>query len=236
MGWAHDRVRGKRRGVNGVIGDLLPLAVAVAISPLPIIAAILMLFSARARSNGLGFLLGWTVGILVVAVVFTLLSGLIPGSSGGSQPVVGVVKIVLGVLLLFVAFRQWRGRPRDGATAATPKWMSAIDSITPVKAIGLGLLLSAANPKNLMMGISAGVTIGTAKLSVGGVVLAIAIFVVISILTIAIPVLAYVVAPNAVKPVLQRMRGWLVENNAVVMAVLLVVIGVASIGKGIAAF
>jgi threonine/homoserine/homoserine lactone efflux protein len=114
--------------------------------------------------------------------------------------------------------------------------MSAIDSITPVKAIGLGLLLSAANPKNLMMGISAGVTIGTAKLSVGGVVLAVAIFVVISILTIAVPVLAYVIAPNAVKPVLQRMRGWLVENNAVVMAVLLVVLGVASIGKGIAAF
>jgi threonine/homoserine/homoserine lactone efflux protein len=225
-----------RHTMNGVIGDLLPLAVAVAISPLPIIAAILMLFSTRARANGLGFLLGWTVGILVVTVVFTLLSGLIPPSSGGSQPIVGVIKLLLGVLLVLVAIRQWRGRPREGATAATPKWMSAIDSITPVKAIGLGLLLSAANPKNLMMGISAGVTIGTAKLTVGGVVLAIAIFVVIAILTIAIPVLAYVIAPNAVKPVLQRMRGWLVENNAIVMAVLLVVIGVASIGKGIAAF
>ncbi|GAA4234139.1 hypothetical protein GCM10022254_38320 [Actinomadura meridiana] len=46
-----------------VIGDVLPLAVGVAISPIPIIAVILMLLTPWARATGLGFLGGWTAGI-----------------------------------------------------------------------------------------------------------------------------------------------------------------------------
>jgi hypothetical protein len=58
--------------VGNVIGDILPLAIGVAISPVPIIAVILMLFSARARTNGPAFLAGWIVGLTVVgAIVLT---------------------------------------------------------------------------------------------------------------------------------------------------------------------
>ena len=42
-----------------VIGDLLPLALGVAISPVPIIAVILMLLSPRAGAASLGFAVGW---------------------------------------------------------------------------------------------------------------------------------------------------------------------------------
>ena len=44
-------------GMGSVIGDLLPLAVGVAVSPIPIIAAILMSLSKRAGSTSVGFAL-----------------------------------------------------------------------------------------------------------------------------------------------------------------------------------
>jgi threonine/homoserine/homoserine lactone efflux protein len=221
--------------MNGAIGDILPLAIGVAISPIPIIAAILMLLSPRATSTSLGFLLGWTVGILVAVTIFTLLSGLLKTDSGDPSPVVGVIKIVLGIALLVLAVVQWRKRPKAGAAATVPAWMAAIDTMTAGKAAGLGFLLAAVNPKNLMMAIAAGVAIGAADISVGATVVVIAIFVILAITTVAIPVIGYLVAADRVRGTLERMRVWLSANNAIVMSVLLLTIGIVTIGKGIAA-
>lgn len=219
--------------MNTALGELLPLALAIAISPLPIIAAILMLLSPRAKANSVGFLLGWTIGILVGVVVFLLISSLIPDSDSGPSPVVGVIKIALGALLLLVGIRQWRKRPREGVAPEMPKWMTAINSMTAGKASGLGFVLAVVNPKNLMMEISAGVTLGTADLSVGDDVVVVAIFLVIAISTIAVPVIGALIAGAKMAPMLTAMREWLVANNAIVMTVLLVLIGVVNIGKGI---
>jgi threonine/homoserine/homoserine lactone efflux protein len=139
-------------------------------------------------------------------------------------------------LLLFLAAKQWRARPAEGEQAAMPKWMSAIDSITAIKGLGLGFLLTAINPKNLLLGISAGVIIGGANLSLGDVVVIIVIFVLIAGCSVLIPVVGYLIASARVAGPLDRLRGWLVDNNATIMAVLLLVIGVAVIGKGIASF
>lgn len=104
-----------------MIGEILPLAVGIAISPIPIIAAILMLLSPRAKGTSLGFLIGWLVGIVVAIVLFTLLSSIIPQETGDSSPVAGVIKIILGALLLFLAIKQWRTRPAGGEHANMPK-------------------------------------------------------------------------------------------------------------------
>ena len=221
--------------MNGVIGELLPLALGIAISPIPIIAAILMLLSPRARTNSIGFAIGWTAGVALATVVFTLLSSLIAQPAGGPSPLVGWVKIVLGVLLVLLAVAQWRKRPRPGHDVASPQWMAAIDTMSAAQACGLGFVLSAANPKNLMMAVSAGVTIGTARLGGGAVTIAILVFVILSITTVAVPVIAFLVAPGTLERPLGRLREWLTANNAVVMCVLLLLIGVVSIGKGIAA-
>ena len=220
-----------------VIGETLPLAVGIAISPVPIIAAILMLLSPKAKGASVGFLLGWITGIVVAIVVFTLLSSVLPAQDeSGSSPVRGVIKIILGALLLFLALRQWRGRPAQGEQATMPKWMSAIDSMTAGKALGLGFLLSAVNPKNLLMAISAGLIIGGAGLAVGQTVVVIVIFVLLAASTVLIPVVAYLIASERLAGPLDRLRAWLVNNNATIMAVLLLVIGVAVIGKGIGSF
>jgi threonine/homoserine/homoserine lactone efflux protein len=222
--------------MNEVIGEILPLAIGIAISPVPIIAAILMLLSPRAKATSVGFLIGWLAGIVVAIVLFTLLSSAIPQDSGGPSPVAGVIKIILGVLLLFLAIKQWRTRPAEGEHASMPKWMSSIDSMTAGKALGLGFLLAAVNPKNLLMAISAGVIVGGAGLAVSQMTVVIIVFVLLAASTVLIPVVGYLIASARLAGPLDKLRVWLVDNNAVIMAVLLLVIGVSVIGKGFANF
>jgi threonine/homoserine/homoserine lactone efflux protein len=108
-----------------VIGDLLPLAVGIAISPTPIIAVILMRLSRQAGRTSTGFLLGWIGGIVVVTVVVLLLVGQ-AGNTSSSKPsrVSSVLKLVFGLLLFLMAFKQWQGRPKAGEAGTMPKWMS----------------------------------------------------------------------------------------------------------------
>ena len=223
--------------MNSTIGAILPLALGIAISPIPIIAAILMLLSPRARVTSVGFLLGWVVGIVVAVTAFTLLASVItPQDPDAAHPTQGVIRIVLGALLLLLALRQWRGRPKPGEQAKLPKWMAAIDKTTLPVAIGLGFLLSAVNPKNLLMAAGAGVDIGSAGLDTGSIVLVIAVFTVVAASTVLVPVVAYLIAADRLRAPLDALRGWLENENAVIMSVLLLVIGVVLIGKGIGSF
>lgn len=223
--------------MGAVIGEILPLALGVAISPIPIIAAILMLLSPKARVTSVGFLLGWLIGIITAVTVFTLLSSILPDQDpDASKPIQGVIQLVLGALLLLLALKQWRGRPRAGEEPVLPKWMQAIDKVTFVVACGLGFLLSALNPKNLIMAAGAGVDIGAAGLDSGSIILAIAVFTIIAVSTVAVPVIAYLVASEKLRGPLDALRGWLAKENAVIMAILLLVIGISMIGKGIGSF
>jgi len=223
--------------MGAVIGEILPLALGIAISPIPVIAAILMLLSPRARVTSVGFLLGWIVGIIVAVTVFTLLSSILPGQDpDAAKPIQGTIHIVLGAMLLVLAFGQWRKRPRPGAEPVLPKWMQAIDKITFLVAFGLGFLLSALNPKNLIMAAGAGVDIGSSDLEIATIVVVIAIFTTIAASTVLVPVVGYLIAADKLRGPLDSLRAWLAKENAVIMAILLLVIGVVMIGKGIGSF
>jgi threonine/homoserine/homoserine lactone efflux protein len=217
-----------------VIGDLLPLAVGVAISPIPIIAVILMLLAPKAGGTSAGFLAGWVVGIVAATTVFLLLAGTLDlGSSGEPSAAASWVKLGLGALLLLLAARQWRSRPAPGAEPALPKWMTAIDGFTPGKAAGLGLALSAVNPKNLLMCVAAGTTIAAGGLSGGQDAWAVAIFTLIAACTVAVPVAAYAIGRKRMAGPLESLHTWLTAHNGAVMATLLLVIGVVLIGRGL---
>jgi threonine/homoserine/homoserine lactone efflux protein len=222
--------------VNGAVGDILPLAITVAISPVPIIAVILMLLGPRAGGASTGFVFGWLAGIVVAAVVVVAIAGAVGLSgSGGGGTASGIIKLVLGAGVLLLAVRQWRSRPRDGAEPAPPSWMAAVDTMTAAKATGVGFLLSAVNPKNLGMILAAGVTVGAAGLSVGRIAIAIAVFTVLASCTVVLPVVVYRIARDKAVGWLSQVRIWLVAHNAAVMTTLLAVIGAELVGKGVAA-
>ena len=113
-----------------------------------------MLTSRRAKVNGPVFVLGWLVGLGIIGAIVLALAGAGAASESGSPATwVSWVKIVLGVLLLLVAVREFRNRPREGEEPQMPKWMATIDKTTPPAAFGLAALLSGVNPKNLLLAI-----------------------------------------------------------------------------------
>ncbi|KQY31664.1 MULTISPECIES: GAP family protein [Nocardia] len=215
--------------MGSVIGGLLPLAVGVAVSPIPIIAAILMILSKNAGGAAKGFAVGWVAGILVVTGVMTLLAGTLGGSDSEPSRGASIVKIILGVALVVLAVIQWQERSQT----EVPGWMKAIDTLTPVKALGLGALLSGVNPKNLLLCVSAGVAIGAGGLSAGGDLVAIVVFTLLASVTVLAVVLGYMLAADKLGPMLDSLREWLQLNNHAVMAIVLLIMGAVVLGKGI---
>jgi hypothetical protein len=120
------------------IGGSLPLAIGIALSPIPIIAVVLMLISRKAKVNGPAFVLGWLIGLGIVgAIVLALARTGGASKSGAPATWVSWVKIALGVLLLLVAVREFRSRPHGDEQPHMPKWMATIDKTTPLVALGL---------------------------------------------------------------------------------------------------
>jgi threonine/homoserine/homoserine lactone efflux protein len=220
--------------VGAVIGELLPSAIGVAISPIPIIAVILMLLSRRARANSVGFLIGWLFGIIAATAIIWAISGAADlASSTGPTTAASWISLVVGILLLLLGIGQWRKRPKAGEVAALPKWMASIEDFTAIKAAGLAVVLSAANPKNLLMFVAAGTALGESGVSTRSGIVALIIFTVLAASSVLVPVLGYLFASEKVKPWLDELREWLQQNNAAVMSVLFLVLGVTQLGKGL---
>jgi hypothetical protein len=217
------------------ISEVLPFAVGVAIVPVPVIAVILMLFSSRARVNGPVFLLGWVAGLAVAfGAVYALADA---GDAATDETVsdsVSWLRIVLGVLLLIAALRTWRRRPAPDAEPELPKWMAGIDTLAAGKALGLGALLAAANPKNLVLVVGAAAGLAQLGVSTGDAFMALVVFVVIASLSVGGPVVYYFVGGERARSALDELKGWLAVNNATVMTVLFLVFGVLLIANGLA--
>jgi threonine/homoserine/homoserine lactone efflux protein len=219
------------------IGEMLPFAVGVAISPMPIVAVVLMLVTAKGRVNGPAFLSGWLGGIAAVGAILLLVaSGGDASENGEPATWIDWLKLVLGVLLLLVALQQWRTRPHEGDEPAKPKWMSALDDFTPIKAAGSGTLLSAVNPKNLLLILAGAAAIAQTGISAGEQAVALVVFVFIASVGVGTPVFLYFALGNRSRATLERLKTWMARNNAVIMAVLLLVIGVKLIGDALAGF
>lgn len=223
--------------MNAAIGDVLPLAIGVAISPIPVVATILMLLTPRAGSTATSFLAGWVLGIAAAYTVFVWIGTVVDlSASSDGNAVTATVRLALGLLLVLLAARQWRSRPAPGEEPAMPAWLAAMDTVTPAKALALGFGLSAVNPKNLLMIVGAAVTVAQLDVGAGGAVVTGVVFTVLAAGTVAIPVIGYFTARRRATSWLQSLKTWLTANNAAVMAVLLLVIGASLIGKGVGGY
>jgi hypothetical protein len=221
--------------IGEAIGGILPLAIAVDISVLPIIAIILMLITPKARSNGPAFVAGWILGLVVVGgLVLIIANTANVASSSGPSTAAYAIKLTLGVLLLLLAVRQWRSRPRPGEQAPAPKWMTALDTFTPVKSAGLGTAMSGVNPKNLLLSAAAAMSIAQTGLAGGQQAVVLAVFVVLGTVTVAAPLVVYLALGGKADSMLNGWREWLAANNAAIMLVVLIVFGFVLIGQGIA--
>lgn len=220
--------------MGDAIGQVLSFGVGVALSPIPIIGVVLMLGTPQARANGLAFIAGWIVGLAAAGTIVLLAaSGASASKSGAPADWVSIVKIALGVLLGVIAVRQWHARPREGTEPELPGWMKTIDTFTPPKAAGMALLLSAVNPKNLLLVVGAAAAIAQTGTSTVDQAVALAVFVLLGTLGPAIPVAIYFLMRDRAAAILEGMRRWMARENATIMAVLCSVIGAKLIGDAV---
>jgi threonine/homoserine/homoserine lactone efflux protein len=220
--------------VADAIGQVLSFGVGVSLSPVPIIAVVLMLGTPRARVNGPAFLLGWVLGLAVVGtIVLVAASG--AGATEGDEPAtwVAILKLVLGVLLLLVAVRQWRRRPRGGEETAMPKWMRTIDRFTPGRSVAIAAVLSGVNPKNLLLTVGAAAAIAQTGAEAGEQAVALAVFIVVGTIGPGAPVAIYFALGARAERMLDELKLWMAAHSAAIMAVLCLVIGAKLIGDGI---
>jgi threonine/homoserine/homoserine lactone efflux protein len=208
----------------------------VAISPVPIVAVILILFSARARRNGIFYLFGWVLGLAIVLGAVLLLPD---GLDIDRTPVLlmggAVLRLLVGLLLVAAAFAVWLRRPKASEAHPLPHWTEQIEQFSALKAMVLAIGLAVINPKNLAVAFSLLFTLAETGAGPWQARLTLLLFVLLGSSTIAVPVFYRLVAGKQADRHLQEWKEWLVHNNTTVMFVLLLLIGMLILGKGLGA-
>jgi threonine/homoserine/homoserine lactone efflux protein len=219
------------------LGNVLPLAVAVAIFPVPIIAVVLLLGSDHGTTKGLAFVLAWCAGLAAVGAIVLLLAGSLDANDAGEPATwVNVLLLVSGLLLFVLALKQWRGRPRGDEETPMPNWMRTIDGFTPVKAAGAGFALTALNPKNVMLIALAAVEIAEVGIPAAQEIVVLLAFVLIASAGVLTPLVVALTLGARSRGLLDAIRDWMARYNAAIMTVLFLLIGAKLIGDAISGF
>ncbi|MFJ9398426.1 GAP family protein [Streptomyces californicus] len=221
--------------MGDAIGQMLASAVGIAISPLPLIAVILMLATPKGRRNGIAFTAGWVLSLAVLVTVVILAGSGGNASGGGDGPASWTLwlKLGLGVLFLLMGVKQWKDRPREGRAAGQPGWMTAIDRFSPATSAGLAAALAAANPKNLVLAVGGAVSIAASTAPAGGKAVAAILMVLIASLCTLLPLGVYLLGGSRSAKVLGEWKAWMGTHNAAIMTTVLIVLGAKYIGDAI---
>ncbi|MCV7076882.1 GAP family protein [Mycobacterium szulgai] len=215
-----------------VLAALIPLALVIAVSPLTVIPAVLVLHAPRPRPTALAFLGGWVLGLAALTAIFVAASGLLGGVHKGPPTWASWVRVVLGSLL--IAFGVYRWLTRHGH-AESPRWMRTFSTISPMRAGVTAVVLSVLRPEVSIICVAGGLAIGTSSLDSAGKLICAAIFVVVAASTVAIPILAFASAGDRLDEPLTRLKDWMEKNHAAMLAAVLVLIGLMVLYNGIRA-
>ncbi|OBJ56658.1 GAP family protein [Mycobacterium sp. 1423905.2] len=217
---------------GSVLARLIPLALVVAVSPLTIIPAVLVLRAPRPRPSGLAFLGGWLLGLAALTAIFVTASGLLGGLHKSPPSWASWLRVVLGSLLILFGIYRWFTRRGH---AESPRWMRSFSTITPVRAGVTGAVLVVVRVEVLVVCLAAGLDIGTSGLDAAGKWLCAAVFVLVGASTTAIPIVAYATAGDRLEDSLTRLKDWMDKNNAAMLASVLVLIGLMVLHNGVSA-
>jgi len=215
-----------------VLTKLIPLGLVIALSPITVIPAVLVLHAPRPRPASLAFLGGWLLGMAALTAAFVGASDLLGGLHQAPPTWASWLRVVLGLALIVFGVLRWLTRHRQGQT---PAWMRSFSRLTPLRAGVTGAVLVVVRLEVLILCAAAGLAIGTGGLGVAAGWITGAVFIAVSSSTVAIPILAYVGAGDRLDDALERLKAWMEENHAGMLAVILVLIGLLVLYNGIRA-
>lgn len=177
------------------MSDAIAYATGVALSPLPVVVALVLLSGVHSRRAGLAFLLGTTAGTAVavgvlVAVVAALGVTDAPETVDGARVAVGTLLALVGISFAALRRRLRTVRLLDRAAAAPPPRAAAIGAVLPL-----------VNVKNLSLMLAAAIEVVSRGSAVAGTVVVTAIS-----LSVVAPVAAVGLAVPATSGVLRELR------------------------------
>ncbi len=218
--------------MGAAFGQLLPIAVAAALSTVPISITILVLLSPERKKVALPFLIGMVLGTAAVLTLAAVAAQLLPDSRARQpQTAIGVLEILIGAALVLLGARAILRRDQHG-NGQLSKWVQAAGSFGAASSFGIGLALNL-RPKGLLLSAAAGLTIHSAALGPEDTLLLIVAYTAIATSTVVAPILGTLVSPDRMEPRLLSARDWIAANGAVVTAVIMIVIGAVVLGAGI---
>jgi len=217
--------------VGDAVSSMVPAAVGLALSPLPIVAVVALLGAERGRANAVAYLAGQLGGTVVLGAILLGLAGS-AGAAEETRPAdwVSVVKLLLGALLLFLAAKQLRERPSAERAPSASRWLRALDGATPVEAAGLGAALGTINPKNLVLVVAGMAAIAETGISSGQQAIAVILFACIGATGVAVPLVVSIAVPERSSVLLSRLQAWLGRHGGVIVAVVLILVGAKLVG------
>ncbi|ORW01047.1 GAP family protein [Mycobacterium kyorinense] len=217
-------------GFGSELTGLYSLALVIALSPLSIVPAVLILQTPRPRASSLAFLGGWLLALAALTALFVSLSGLLGGLHKSPPAWASWLRIVVGAALIVFGVVRWLTRHRH---TDAPRWMRSLTNLTPGRAAITGAVLAVVRLEVLLLCAAAGLVIGSAGLGLTRAWVAAVFFVAVAASTVAIPVLAYAAAGERLDDPLARLQAWMERHNAAMLAAILVVLGLLVLYKGI---
>ena len=212
--------------MDNVFLTLVPSAIAVAISPAPLIELILVLFSTRRAVNATAFIVTLLAMTALALGIGAAGGQAARGDSAGPAPAVSWVFIGLGLLLLVLGIQNWRNR----SDTSEPAMFAKVTSLGPAAVAFLAFGAVAINPKNTVLLLASGQTVSTASspwlVGLG--------FVLVATLPYTLATGYALFGGDAAGARLDRMRAWLVAHNRMIMGVVCALLGLVLTLKGAA--
>jgi threonine/homoserine/homoserine lactone efflux protein len=213
-----------------VVIELLLAAVGIAINPPAVIAAILLVASSKRKA--LAFAGGWLLGLLVVGGI-VMAVGETAEKQGDPAVVMLVIKVVVGVALLWLAAVKWRKHRSASGDKELPGWMSKLSEISAPRAFIAAAAYASLNPKTIAFNAAGVLAILDAPFRVEAEWTALVVFALVASLSVTAPVIFAVLAPRRSAGALAFAERWLGENSSAVAAAVLLVLGLMVLYGGV---
>jgi cadmium resistance protein CadD (predicted permease) len=215
--------------------DLLPIAVATAITPGRILALILLFHTPRAVFTSLAFVGGMTTNMLIEGLAFALIFSITGNfdvvGAEGPPAIMAILFIVIGILMLVgaakVIFQE------EDEDKAPPKWLAEIEAFTPGKAYKLGLSWLFVSPKQWIFTLTAVGVIFAANLEPLASLANYLIYILIALSLFFLLILVYVFLGERSQALMDRLFKWLKKNAMTILTLVFIVFGLYFLVKGL---
>ncbi len=186
---------------------------------------VLFLSEDRGLVKALAFVLGKYILYVLLGLVSLELAGhLSATNSGGTSTIQAVIFLILGVLLLIFAVRNFLGE--DDPDAPPPKILTLLNKLGPVKLFGVGLGLSLLQPRFMLLVFAGAALITEARLSTTGNILSLFLLALLMIWPMLIPIAVFLVMGERRDTAMKSMRSWLTQHQRKVNVVVMRIFGI----------